>query len=170
VLKKADQEVDFGQFDNDGPDGIPNSGDDDGQVDFLFIIVKSDPPGFFSSSAAGIADLGLKEDFLTNDPAPSGVIRIHSRLGSTQRVWGFERAVGVMAHEFGHALGLPDLYDRSCHGPEDDSAGVGNWCLMGTGALGWEGNGERYPSARGAGSSWDGRTWWRSRRTWSVSP
>jgi M6 family metalloprotease-like protein len=28
-LKMADAEVDFGLFDNDGPDGIPNSGDDD---------------------------------------------------------------------------------------------------------------------------------------------
>ena len=39
ALAKADGAIDFGQFDNDGPDGVPNSGDDDGRVDaaaFLF--------------------------------------------------------------------------------------------------------------------------------------
>ena len=30
--------VDFGQFDNDGPDGIPNSGDDDGVVDLVQFV------------------------------------------------------------------------------------------------------------------------------------
>ena len=34
-LDRADSLVDFGEFDNDGPDGLPNSGDDDGVVDFL---------------------------------------------------------------------------------------------------------------------------------------
>ena len=28
ILRRADQDIDFGLFDNDGPDGIPNSGDD----------------------------------------------------------------------------------------------------------------------------------------------
>lgn len=42
--------------------------------------------------------------------------------------------VGVFAHEFGHVLGLPDLYDTSYR-----SEGVGDWCLMGGGS--WGGNG-----------------------------
>lgn len=44
--------------------------------------------------------------------------------------------VGVFAHEFGHVLGLPDLYDTSYR-----SEGVGNWCLMGGGS--WGGNGNK---------------------------
>lgn len=43
--------------------------------------------------------------------------------------------VGVFAHEFGHVLGLPDLYDVSYK-----SEGVGNWCLMGGGSWGGSGN------------------------------
>jgi len=44
--------------------------------------------------------------------------------------------VGVFAHEFGHVLGLPDLYDTSYR-----SEGVGDWCLMGGGE--WGGNGNK---------------------------
>jgi len=43
--------------------------------------------------------------------------------------------VGVFAHEFGHVLGLPDLYDTSYR-----SEGVGDWCLMGGGSWGGQGN------------------------------
>lgn len=42
--------------------------------------------------------------------------------------------LGVMCHEFGHILGLPDLYDIS-----GSSLGVGRWDLMGYGA--WVDNG-----------------------------
>jgi M6 family metalloprotease-like protein len=41
--------------------------------------------------------------------------------------------VGVIAHEFGHDLGLPDLYDVDYTGAEY----VNHWCLMGEGS--WNG-------------------------------
>ena len=43
--------------------------------------------------------------------------------------------VGVFSHEFGHVLGLPDLYDTTYR-----SHGVGNWCLMAGGSWGGGGN------------------------------
>lgn len=56
----------------------------------------------------------------------------------------FDRTAGVMAHEFGHALGLPDLYDLDYQdnprlNPTEDSAGIGRWGLMGHGVYGWSG-------------------------------
>ena len=38
ALTAADVATDFSQFDNDGPDGIPNSGDDDGFADVVAFV------------------------------------------------------------------------------------------------------------------------------------
>ena len=42
ALLAADGAIDFGLYDNDGPDGIPNSGDDDGFVDVAAFIYASE--------------------------------------------------------------------------------------------------------------------------------
>ena len=149
VLANVDAEIDLGRYDNDGPDGLPNSGDDDGYVDFLFINLRSVPTDFFVGTATGLASLGLEEDFVTDDPRqPEGRIRIpgmwSAQGGVTQRVRGFSHAVSSMAHEFGHVLGLPDLYDQSFLSIPDmdlkeDAAGIGAWGLMGRGTVGWSG-------------------------------
>lgn len=49
--------------------------------------------------------------------------------------------IGVFAHEFGHVLGLPDLYDT-----DYTSEGLGNWCLMAAGSYGGDGRSPEYPS------------------------
>jgi immune inhibitor A len=43
--------------------------------------------------------------------------------------------LGVYVHEFGHDIGLPDLYDR-----DYSSYGVGDWCTMASGS--WAGDAE----------------------------
>ena len=146
VLRAADVDIDFGRFDNDGQDGLPNSGDDDGFVDVVFIIVPSMPANFILGPSTGFGELGWIVDYRTNDNAASGrPIRITNRQGTIQQGRNFHEAVGTMCHEFGHVLGLPDLFnieylgDRNV-GPEHDSAGIGFWGLMGWGALGWNGN------------------------------
>ncbi|MEO0228350.1 MAG: M6 family metalloprotease domain-containing protein [candidate division WOR-3 bacterium] len=49
--------------------------------------------------------------------------------------------IGVMCHELGHVVGLPDLYD-----PTRNTWGVGYWSLMGYGAWGAGGNTPWSPS------------------------
>ena len=54
--------------------------------------------------------------------------------------------MGLYAHEFGHILGLPDLYDRD--DTNGDSEGIGEWCLMASGNwLGWYGDTPAHMSA-----------------------
>ena len=140
VITAVDADVDFGRYDNDGPDGVPNSGDDDGYVDFIFLVSASAPTGFITEEATGVARLGLFNDFVSKDRAQrGGFIQVRSDNGTVQLGRSFAEAAGSMAHEFGHFLGLPDLYDRdSGTEPDDDSGGIGYWGLMGHGNRGWD--------------------------------
>ena len=139
--------INWGQFDNDGPDGIPNSGDDDGYVDFV---------AFVHPEKGGECDRGtniwshrwsLKEwtgsVYETRVPsAEGGFIKIDDY--TIQPAYGCDgrtpNDIGVFAHEFGHAFGLPDLYDTSGKGQ-----GVGNWCLMSGGSWGGDGQSPDQP-------------------------
>lgn len=150
VLEAVDVDVDLGLYDNDGPDGEPNSGDDDGYVDFVFVVTRSTPWGFIADAATGSAQLGLTTEFASKDPSRrGGSIRVRANGddqgvgGTVQRGRTFEEAVGSMAHEFGHFLLLPDLYDLDYDtdpelGPIDDSGGIGYWGIMGHGNRGWD--------------------------------
>jgi len=136
--------INFGLFDNDGPDLVPNSGDDDGYVDMImfahatrdgacggatnnhiwshrFVLVNATSTNF--------------QDYITNDAkAGGGAIRISDYFATTA-LGGASSCdttqimpIGTAAHEFGHALGLPDLYDVS-----GVTEGIGEWGLMGSG-------------------------------------
>lgn len=59
VLRSVSGRTDLSRFDNDGPDGIPASRDDDGQIDFLVLVVETE--GAFSS-------VTLRQDFMINTP------------------------------------------------------------------------------------------------------
>ncbi|MBI1723417.1 MAG: M6 family metalloprotease domain-containing protein [Gemmatimonadetes bacterium] len=147
ALTRADSTLDFGQFDNDGPDGVPNSGDDNGTVDLAtFIFPEVD-------GACGTTNIWAHKDqyrfwfggvpFATNDArAGGGFIQVNdytiqSGLGSPASdrfgCAGTDiMGLGTIGHEFGHGLGLPDLYDTNPN-DEDDSEGIGEWGLMGSG-------------------------------------
>lgn len=60
--------------------------------------------------------------------------------GTNKRIFGYtiqpiDAATGVVVHEFGHDLGLPDEYDT---GSSDDGAPTGNWSVMAGGS--WTGS------------------------------
>lgn len=140
----ADEEVDFGQFDNDGPDGVPNSGDDDGVVDaavfqFLEVAASCGGPGIWPHRA-GIAAWTGGHPFSTKDLRPDGTpIVINGYITqSTVTCNGTDvQSASVIAHEFGHVLGLPDLYHPAGGiEPEHRRWVVGCWSLMAAGSWG----------------------------------
>jgi M6 family metalloprotease domain len=144
----ANPDIPWENFDNDGPDGIPNSEDDNGYVDFV---------AFVHPERGGECGLGSRaiwshrstlsgmtgSDLVTARTGPHGKIRIDDYVvmpafacdGTTMI------QIGVFAHEFGHAFGLPDLYDTS-----NATAGLGNWCLMAAGSWGGDNNSPDRPS------------------------
>jgi len=129
--------VDWGWYDNDGPDGIPNSGDDDGVVDLAVFVQPSVDGSCVSPS--------------NNDPWPhKGYLGVPTSVpwaghdgqvitvGDYVMLSGVGGAsgcdptrimpIGTLAHETGHGFGLPDLYDYTLA-----TNGVGHWSLMGYG-------------------------------------
>jgi M6 family metalloprotease-like protein len=135
VLTAADPSVDFGLYDNDGPDGVPNSGDDDGYVDFVaFVHPETGGECFSGNMWSHRWTVQTWPEFSgpyeTDDSrAGGGVIRITDYvMQPALSCSGSMIEIGVFAHEFGHAFGLPDLYDRDGGG-----RGIGVHGLMGSG-------------------------------------
>lgn len=137
-------------FDNDGPDGLPNSGDDDGVVDFVTFLqpevggeCRSNVPpstGIWSHRfvIAGWTGSPYVTKTLRRGAGgqllPGQFIRVNdytiqSEIGGTTACDPTSiMAVGTVAHETGHAFGLPDLYDTRA-----PTEGIGGWGLMGSG-------------------------------------
>lgn len=121
AVTAADSDVDFSLYDNDS----------DGMVDGLFVVHAG--PGYENSgnlnhihSHAWVTNNQVETDddvyiwrYSMEPEEDGGVDMVH---------------VGVFCHEFGHVLGLPDLYDY-----DYDSDGVGMWSIMASGSWGFSG-------------------------------
>ena len=143
ALDLADSTVDFGLFDNDGPDGTPNSGDDDGAVDavafeFLEVAASCGGPSIWPHRSR--MEYWPDAAYVTNDLRPGGgaIVVNDYIVQSVVDCGGVEpQKATTIAHEMGHVLGLPDLYDRSQgYLPEQRRWVVGCWSLMAAGAWG----------------------------------
>ena len=153
AVRAADADVDFSQYDTYmlfhagvGQEADINNNSQDAiwsvffrTIDFQFWLDDPDQgcePYVYSEDCVGI---------VTNDPAPGGgFFKVPDMvvLPEQESQDGFEFGMlGVVAHEFGHGFGLPDLYDTTA--PEDfifaDSQGIGAFGLMGAGI--WNDNG-----------------------------
>lgn len=163
-----DGSVDWGVFDNDGPDGLPNSGDDDGYVDVL-AVVHPTPGGecrapqwdrnnrvwshrWNLESAAqpqsgwiwapGMAEaIVLNQGYVTRSPsAAPGVPFIKILDYTIQPVRNCDGDGLNDIGVFAHELGHGfGLPDLYVTGGSGGHEGIGNWGLMGTGAWGCDG-------------------------------
>ena len=148
IAALADPDFDYAQYDNDGPDNVPNSGDDDGYVDGIIVVYS----GCGAEWGEGNNNLWphmsslSSYEYETNDAGANGSNIIVSTYAVCPELAGggdcytdIIRPMGVYAHEFGHVLGLPDLYDRDAS--DGNSEGIGDWCLMASGSwMGWAGD------------------------------
>jgi M6 family metalloprotease-like protein len=139
LLDANDGTIDFSAFDNDGPDGVPNSGDDDGFAD-LVVFVHSEAGGECGNASPNMWShswlyrgwpVSGGEPYATNDPCANGgtiLIDDYSIQPGVSCAGGVIE-IGGFCHETGHALGLPDLFDS-----DGGSSGAGHWDLMALGA------------------------------------
>jgi len=123
--------LDFRRLDNDGPDGLPGTGDDDGEVDGVLLLHAG--VGQENDPEAGLIQAlqFFLEDPVTSNGVQAGFYAVAS-LGS---------GLGIWAHETGHLLGLEDRYDPLLHpvtGGADvrSLGGLGRFSLMASGAWG----------------------------------
>ena len=102
----------------------------DGFIDGLFLIHAG-------GGAEAEADPTLRKNMIWSHkwtlPSPfvNNGVRAYAYFTAPE-----DGQLGVFSHEFGHFLGLPDLYDTSYR-----SHGIGNWCLMAGGS--WNGSGKK---------------------------
>jgi immune inhibitor A len=119
----ADPLINYAPYDNDG----------NGFVD-AYTVVHSGPGG---EATGHRGDIWSHKWVLPSAYNADGA-RIYGYLTIPE-----DAKIGVCAHELGHLLfGFPDLYDV-----DGSSEGVGDWCLMGSGSWGGDGDIPTHPSA-----------------------
>lgn len=152
AVKACDGTVDFSRFDRDR----------DGFVDMLYLVhagpggeTTGHPRDLWSITSRASSGWSNGNPFETNDLVPGSSVQ-HIRIDRFTIVPelstlhpGQLSEIGVYCHEFGHTLGLPDLYDTSALGGAAN-VGPGNWSLMSTGAYGGNGYTPESPSHLGA--------------------
>lgn len=153
ALQYADSSVDWRPYDQDH----------DGYVDMVW-VVHSGLPGEATVARDNLWSITSRlsiwpngEPFPTQTPVPGApLLKMHvDRFSVMPEISSIRPGqpceIGVYCHEFGHALGLPDLYDASTIGG-GGNMGPGNWNLMSSGAYGTDGQSPEYPAHMGAWS------------------
>lgn len=130
-------------FDNDGPDGVPHSGDDDGYIDAVMVVhpgrgseiipdqteadwaLWSHEAGITQFTNCDFTNLNSSADCLPGYQLGDVKGFLYVLVGEYNDYPG-DFAVGTYCHEFGHTLGLVDLYDPQ-------AAGLGFFSLMALG-------------------------------------
>jgi len=107
--------VNFSLYDND----------EDGRVDVVMIIHS----GRGEEESADVNDIWSHKWELFDLAVEYDGVTISEYIIQPERYQQGITNIGVLCHEFGHALGLPDLYDT-----DGSSEGIGNWGLMAGGS------------------------------------
>lgn len=132
AVKAADSAVNFADYDMDG----------DCNVDIVVVVYQ----GTGEEASYNANDIWAHQWDLnsakswgdgtgavtTGDSGGCGKVKVNQYLVVSEMLDNAAQTIGIFAHEYGHALGLPDLYDT-----DYSSEGAGYWELMAGG--GWNG-------------------------------
>ena len=127
ALDSVDKVIDFSDYDSDG----------DGYVDMIFFLVAG-----FSANYGGNNQNYLWPHmyYLFDEPARDGVqfwlYACSTEIAGWEGYYSDVNGIGTFCHEFGHVLGLPDLYDTDYEGSGGESRNPGEWSVMAGGSGG----------------------------------
>ncbi|MDP3918682.1 MAG: M6 family metalloprotease domain-containing protein [Nanoarchaeota archaeon] len=111
AVEVADDDIDYSQYDMDG----------DGIVDGFFVVHAGD-----ADEQGGGNGPEIWSHYYSISPKSVDGVKVID-----YETVGEESPVGIVIHEFGHYLGLPDMYDTVID--DGSSKGVGDWSIMGYG-------------------------------------
>jgi immune inhibitor A len=124
VLMVADADINYSEYDQDN----------DGYVDHLLVIHAGG-----DQASTGVANDIWSHAWGLNSLA----VKLDGKWLNAYTMLSEDDPIGVFVHEFGHDLGLPDLYDTDY----SSDGGCGRWEVMASGS--WN-NGGASPSMLGA--------------------
>ncbi len=144
ALNVADPFVNFAQYDTNGVAGI--------QSDELHItVIMAGKESSFSEDCPGNGEWGHETRFSQSPHVDGVTVSSYTTFGEMHCTSVGDQhpaTIGIIAHEMGHDLGWPDLYDVD----GGSNGGVGTWSLMAAGswntaAGGFDGNSPALPDA-----------------------
>ena len=130
VAKLAEMQPDFPWADYDIEDQSDRDGDGnvhepDGVIDHVVLVHAGEDKSGGGGEQGTYAIWAHSSDVPGGAPIPGTDLRLSNYIVQPE-----DSGVGVFAHEYGHDLGLPDLYDTASGGDSD----VDFWDLMSSGS------------------------------------
>ena len=125
ALRAADDQIDYSDYDSDG----------DGYVDMVFFLVAG-----LSANYSGNNENYLWPHMYYLYWAPMldnvqfGLYACSTEIAGWEGYRADVNGIGTFCHEFGHVLGLPDLYDTDYNGSGGESRNPGDWSIMAGGS------------------------------------
>ncbi len=134
ALDSVDEQVDFTQYD----------ADNDGEIDMVFFMVAGYSSSYSGNNSGYLwPHMSYLIDWWSGWP-PQPYVYDGKNMGtyaSSCEIYGWEsqgttmpNAIGTICHEFGHVLGLPDLYDTDYANSGGESNHPGEWDVMAGGS------------------------------------
>ncbi len=126
AINAADSLVDFSNYDRDN----------DGTVDMIYFIfsgigsnITGNDSRLIWPHASYIYNPNSQHWWVERDGVAMGRYACSTELHGNKQ-WSIIDGIGVICHEFGHVLGLPDLYDTDYEGGGGQSSHPAEWAIM----------------------------------------
>ena len=132
VIEAADTSINFDNYDSDK----------DGRLTLAVAVFNPVEFSLLCGPNGTVFDLSYVTNDHINGDTSQAKTQLDARVITGDHSNSFPYLVGLMAHEYGHAIGLPELYDRtnrfeSNTDYDNHSAGIGYYGVMGKGNNGY---------------------------------